>query len=322
MERNSLQHETFTRYLLGDLPEAERTRLEEEYFTDDELFENFLSVKDELVDAYARGGLTSQQREQFEKHFLSTPPRREKLHEAKQLIAFATAASASEGEVTARRRGVSWWSSLWPGHRVQSPALGFALAAILLVAALGAVWVFINRSQSGPEQRAAVTRPVPDVGPSPSPWSGATEPSPPGNKGTEKLTDPRPPQNTSSPEKPAPTATHVASLFLTPVLTRGSGPSNTLQVGPNTSEARLRLSFTSGDYRSYSASLETIEGEQVWQGAPRVRSSGPSKSVVMNVPVRVFRKKDYIITLSGRRADGKTQEINEYFFTVQKTNKP
>ena len=316
-----------TRYLLGDLPEAERARFEEDYFTDDELFENYLAAKDELIDAYARGDLPANQRQQFEEHFLSTNPRRERLKEMKELLAFATAASASEGKALERQRGVSRWSFLFSGLRVPSPALGFAMGVVLLIAALSAVWILINRSQSGSAPRAGITPAVvPTEIPTPSPLPtsspGVAVPKPL-DKGTESLPGPPPSQYPSSPDKPAPAATHVASLFLTPLLTRDAGPSNTLEIGPDTSEARLHLSFNASGYRTYSASVQTIGGELVWRAAPlRARQSGASQSVVVNIPVRVFRKKDYIITLSGRTAEGPAKEINDYFFTIQRTNNP
>ena len=323
MERNPQQDEKFTRYLLSDLTEEERARLEEEYFTDDELFENYLCVKDELLDAYARGDLTGQQRERFEKHFLSTPPRRERLREAKELIAFTTMAPATEAAALERQSGARWWSSLLSALRGPSPAFGFALAVVLLIAALGGVWMLIRRPQSQPPQHASVTPPsAPEI----------VSPPQPDNKSAENLEGSRPAQNTSPPthparpspdvvaRRPAPrSTTRVASILLTPILTRDVGPSNTLRVRPDTSAARLQIFFKGGTHHAYSAMLQTIDGEQVWRSASlKARPSGQGKSVIVNIPATVFRKKDYIITLSGKTAEGEMKEINEYFFTVQK----
>ena len=56
------------RYLLGELPEAERAALEEAYFNDRRLFEQVVRAENELVDRYARGLLPPPVRERFEKY--------------------------------------------------------------------------------------------------------------------------------------------------------------------------------------------------------------------------------------------------------------
>ncbi len=54
------------RYLLGDLSEAQRTSVEEEYFTDDDAFERLLAAEHDLVDDYVRGTLPPTERERAE----------------------------------------------------------------------------------------------------------------------------------------------------------------------------------------------------------------------------------------------------------------
>lgn len=53
------------RYLLGQATEAEAARLEERLLEDEETFQTLCSVEDDLFDEYARGGLTSQERQRF-----------------------------------------------------------------------------------------------------------------------------------------------------------------------------------------------------------------------------------------------------------------
>src|SRR2546422_11455668 len=82
LEQNHDYEHTCTRYLLGELTEAEQTQFEEAYFVDDLLFERFLAVKDDLVDSYVRHELAGRERERFEQHFLANQPRRERLNDA------------------------------------------------------------------------------------------------------------------------------------------------------------------------------------------------------------------------------------------------
>src|SRR5688500_20133118 len=59
------------RYLLGSLPEEERTRLEQQFFSDDQVFEELEIAEDELIDGYVRAELSTDDRRQFEKLLVS-----------------------------------------------------------------------------------------------------------------------------------------------------------------------------------------------------------------------------------------------------------
>jgi hypothetical protein len=70
---------------LGDVSGSERELLEAEYFSDDEAFQKMLSAEDDLIDAYARGELSTEQRRLFEKQFLSSADGCERLRFARTL---------------------------------------------------------------------------------------------------------------------------------------------------------------------------------------------------------------------------------------------
>jgi anti-sigma factor RsiW len=77
-------HSLILDYLLGRLSESELERFERSYLTNEALFNELQEVEEELIDEYASGALTAEQRVLFEKYFLRSSERREKL-------AFATA---------------------------------------------------------------------------------------------------------------------------------------------------------------------------------------------------------------------------------------
>ena len=87
-------HSLIIDYLLGRLSETELERFEHSYLTNEELFNDLQEVEDELIDDYANGGLTAEQSLSFEKYFLRSSQRREKL-------AFATAMT---------ERAIAWQS--------------------------------------------------------------------------------------------------------------------------------------------------------------------------------------------------------------------
>jgi anti-sigma factor RsiW len=80
--------EVLVRYLLGELAEPERDRLEGAYLSDDALHEQLLAIEIELIDAYVRGDLSADERRHFETRFLTTLEGREWLDLARSMKAF------------------------------------------------------------------------------------------------------------------------------------------------------------------------------------------------------------------------------------------
>ena len=332
MEGFADRDERYARYLLGDLPEEERARLEEEYFADDAEFERLAAVRDELTDLYARGELPARERRLFEEHFLATAPRRRRAREAEELIEFSTRLAAAP---RAREGGAERRPFLLRALARGTPALRFSFAALLLLAALGGAWLLVRRADDLRTERAAAT-PSPDVArqgatddatprrPEGTGEGGATPSltpaAPPGARGPEVAAGPAPQRPPAAAHPPSP---RVATLLLSAVLTRGEGPANTLLLRPDTDTARLRLPFKGDGYRRYVAVLRTVEGEEVWRGAALSEAPrGRARTAAVNVPARTFRRKDHTVTLYGVTPAGELQEIDEYFFTVEKGDRP
>ncbi len=172
MEQQSAFEETCERYLLGELSEAEREQFEESYFTDDSLFERFLAVKDELLDAYARGELVEEKRSRFARHFQATVPRRRHLAETQEFIravtAVSTKAAITDGATVNAPLSVttpksSWRQSLIDFFKLRTSAWQITFAALLLIA-LGGTWVFMRLWQqqvTRDEQAALKATPSP-----------------------------------------------------------------------------------------------------------------------------------------------------------------
>jgi anti-sigma factor RsiW len=59
-------NEELTRYLLGEMSEAEQMQVEIRYFADPEMFSELCSWRNNLIDAYVAGQLSPSLRERFE----------------------------------------------------------------------------------------------------------------------------------------------------------------------------------------------------------------------------------------------------------------
>src|SRR5215470_5444116 len=65
-----------TQYLLGTATAEEQTAMEEKYFSDPGVFQQVVAAEKKLLDDYAYGRLSSDDRAQFERHYLTHPKRR------------------------------------------------------------------------------------------------------------------------------------------------------------------------------------------------------------------------------------------------------
>src|SRR5215471_15834273 len=101
-------NQILTRYLLGELSDADCSALEQRYLADPALFDQIVEVENELVDGYARGRLEAETRQRFESYYLKHSRRRERAVFAEALVAKAD----STRLVPASIPEVAWWRRL------------------------------------------------------------------------------------------------------------------------------------------------------------------------------------------------------------------
>ncbi len=119
-------------YLLGEMAPDEELVLEERLLVDNDYMELLEVVEDELIDDYARGGLTDAERASFETRFLCSDERRKKVRLARALDHYVeqterTAAERAEDEPNLLRQAWQWLSSQL------APPILKAAAAFLVV---------------------------------------------------------------------------------------------------------------------------------------------------------------------------------------------
>ncbi len=280
-------HDLLVRYLLGNVSEPERERLEEEYFLNDEMCEALEAVEDELIDSYVCGRLSQSQREQFDKYFLDYPTKHERVEFAK---IFMDAAKREEA-VTAPMRAVeqpnSWWQSVGSYLLGRRTAARLAFAAAWLAVAMVATFLglqtqrlrwerteFQQQIHQLQQQEAKMEQQVPDVFMLP--------------------------------------ASHLA---------RGAGssnPSHGLAISATSSSVILLLDLERDEFSHYDAILQSAEGKQIWH-VERLRSQ-PIKNghiaIAFYLPSQLLNRGDYNILLFGRSANDKLQIADSYEFSV------
>ncbi len=301
---NKQSDSRLARYLLGGGSQAERDSLESKYFEDEEEFEAMLIAEDELVDAYARGELSGDERRRFEKVFLASPEGRERVNFALALAGAVSDARPVKPPVAPVVETPSLWTLLWT--RGWAPRLAAAAASIALIAV---PWLLVERSlmkaelnrlhseqqalnaKAGEaESRAAAEQlknaelraqleaqqPKP-VKPEEQPRSVQPRDSSTHVASVPRKKNPEPVTNVADATlgnqfslltQPAPA--NSESFDLTSGTVRGTGGhANTLRVNRKTKFVMLRLTPQSvaqliTPYESYRAAIETPEGKPVW----------------------------------------------------------
>lgn len=344
--------EMMVRYLLGELSAEERQNVEEQYFQDDRLFEEFLAAEGELIDDYVQGELPEEVRGKFEAQFLSTPQGRRKVELSRALTSAmleepkqVTAAQAEAEAGTQAEARPSWWQSLWQRVRGRNMVWQLSFAALALFLVLGVAWLAVEnmrlRSQLRSteaslqqkerearqlqEQEAAKLRQQQEqeaqLRTDVRQLNEALE------RKQNELADAEQVARTLREEQQRRQAlqprgstgnelsTSIATYVLPLNLVRGAGqPNNPLLISPGQRAVRFRVDLGRADHPSYRISLQTVDGTEVWGGhIKKFRRTAAGTSISFLLPTSIFNRQDYILTATP---EGQAESVAEYSFKV------
>jgi len=290
------QDELLARYLLGQLPEAEETRLEVEYLADAECQERLAVVENELVDAYVRDQLARGERQQLEERFLASPRGRQKLELARSLRALAAQARATP-KAKIRRVPRRW--------------LGFAAAAAMaallaLVALERGPWRRPREAlrADGPAQPQPPTLPTVAEQPRtpPAPGPAAPAPGPPA----------------PAPGPPAPAQPMLAFAVLKPGTTRDLSALKRVHIPEGATELTLELDLDSDRHAAYRVELLGAGEQVLWRahGLKSRRARGGGRAILVQLPVTLLHHAEYTLVLSADEADA--TPTAEFSFAIRR----
>ena len=319
--RMNLLEQTVTRYLLGELSEAEQAAIEEQYFSNPQTFNEITKVESELVDNYVRGRLSAPVREQFEKFYLAHPSRRERVKFAEAL---ATRLDQIDrpGTISEPSRGfVPWWQKLFASPRLSGPAPVFAVALVSLLLVLVSAWLFVEARRmrgelaqtqaalAGQEQREReLQKQVDDER----------------TRADELAAELERRRNQSSSPTTTPSESTIPA-FVTFLINVGSsrggdiGHPGTLLIPAGTTEAKLQISLKEQNYSTYAAVLQAVGGGEIFSRQnikPSTNKSGAT--FTLNVPASRLSTGDYLLTLKGTTDRGDVEDASKSLFRVEK----
>ena len=307
-----------TRYLLGAVSPAERENIESEYLVDEDVFEQMLIAEDELVDAYARGELSDQERGQFEKNFLTSERGRDRVH-------FSQALAGAVSDARPVAKGVepspspSFFEALWAG------LTGFRVAgvafAVLLVAAFS--WLLLERMSMRAElqglraERARLTEQSNQL------QRVADAERARNAELAAQLAERVPEPVTTEPPKGVVQrpSEDIIAFNISPGSVRGSGGTK-LAVPRSAKLIRLTLSFERpSSHQEYRAAIETADGNTVWRNdsfGSRSNATASDRISLPTIPVSALQPGDYVLLLTGKRADGNFESVANYSFRISR----
>lgn len=318
------------RYLLGNLSEDEKTRIEEGYFSEDSNFEAIELAEDELIDAYVRNELPSEDHGRFQALLTRSPRIAERVKFARVLASRADAFAPEDALPQAAalrspgsKQKTAWRSALFPAR----PQLGTAVAvyaALLLVAAISLIGWFRIRNESArlAAERATLERQNQALAEKTSELERKTvELTARLQHEREQHSEDQKPMESRQQREASPPAMLgiITSLFLSPGGTRGSHSQSELKVRPETATLQLNLALETNDYSRYNVTVRTPNDKTVLtRKAIKPRTSSSVNSLVISIPVSRLSSNNYLVHVDGISDSGRIENVTDYFFRVIK----
>lgn len=274
MRMNADLQQLIDSYLHGELSEAELEAFEENFFSDDDLFEQIETAEMRLIDRYVRNEMAPDEIERFETGYLTTPDRQKKVAEARIFHReLARIKPVGKGFLAGLSEMFSFKVSM----------LQFASLATIILICIGILWT-LWILQTDPQPVAEGNLDVPEI---------------PVNTDTNLVPTPQRPDivGNSEEQRPAPTPTEAvpprrqdlakpvfATLAAIPGM-RGTNVYRVVRISDDTTQLDLTIqlpeSATEGDYN---VSIRDEDGREIWS-RESVSSRPGDKGPVLNVIV-------------------------------------
>lgn len=346
MNLETQKDENLTRYLLGDMTNEERERVEERFLQDDSYFEEMLALEDELMYEYKRGNLTAKEEQLFEKRFLSTKQDKQKSVFADAFLKTIDGLATTKQEETKAAvvaAPIPFWKSLSAFFSFQSSALQLGMTAAMFLLLLGSAWLFVKNNQlkndvatlkEQTEDQNRLKQEIEDKqrqkeeleiqlakekGQSELNQEQIRKLEEERTRLEKEIQDRR---NQQTPKtSPPQNRTSVFATLIPGLVRSGSTEMQSVRLTESTRLLSLQLKLKPAfEYMSYQATLRNIENDaEVWKShLLKARGNGKNKTVSFQLPVNNLQNAQYEISLEGINENGTREQIDDYYFRVVK----
>jgi hypothetical protein len=326
------QEDLIIRYLFGELSEDEERAIEERFLTDNQFFEQMLSVEGALIDAYIQGELSQDERQKVKDSLLTSEGQVGEAIFVKGLVNRLTAMrpadthahtdAALSSKVARPDRWRSWLASLSKRNFGKK----FSFALLLLISAFSlflTIWnlnLQYKLSQIEAKQAAMEAR-------NQELLLQLERQGDQNDKLAQNLENERRKLDELAQEmvalqelKSGNDPSQIATLFLTAdYFTRSKGELKVFNIRPGVSRLQIIVGNLREDtYESYNAIIQTFEGREILGPKELRPGRGTPDRVSLTLPAALFSDGDYTLTLQGRTESGEIKDIREYYFRIKK----
>lgn len=278
MKEETVSDAALRQFLLGDVDDEERQRIESSFLTDARARERILTAEQDLVEDYLEDSLTIADKEKFLSLYARTSEQRRKLRITKSIKNWA----ASERTATAvNSSATSFWGRL-TGRFALKPVFVIPIAATAVIAVVIAL-VWLNGRTDERNRQAAL------------------------NQELASLNDPD-----SLRQNPP----GLVSLTLRPGSLRGVEAQQEVLKRADTQTVELQLIWAQKDrYPAYSAIVSRVSSNESVT-SPALHAENDGNTIRLRIPSRFLTRGVYRVELSGIPRDGSASPTEEYQFTV------
>ena len=312
-------------YLLSNLSEEEKRKLEEQFFSDDAEFEEFEIAEDELIDLYVRNELSDDDRRRFEQTLQSSPRLNERLSFARLLV---NKTKTTSPEISLRTPAKSN-TSLWNWVLGNSPSGSFAgrlipltALTLILIAAIVSIagWLSLrntNRQLTAERskvetEKSNLEQQVQDQKLRTEQLASQLQAEIDQRQAQDKLIE-------GLQAKIKVNDSSIAFLALLSGTVRGDANGNRLVIGPGTSLVRLKIYVGRVEYEKYTVSINTPEGRVVYTNRKlRPYDKSAKATVTVQIAATLLSRGDYIVKVEGLTPTGGSESVADYSFHVEK----
>ena len=316
------------RFLLGEMPETERSAFETRFVADESLFEQISVAEDELIESYLRETLSPAEKTNFEREFLATEPRRQRVAFTRTLLdklKTEQEIAAVKKTETATTAHPSVWENLT--NLLRFPKLAFGAAFALLILIFGGWFLLRNSKQTEIAKQTTPTPTVEIIKPvvnqnavinennsvSTNTNAAANIPDNKNDLPNANRATPNANQNTNKPKQTAVERAPILALFAGGVRSEGKMPE--LDLPEKASGATLQLNLESVDYKIYSIEIVNPDGASIFKnGKLKVRD----KKINFFIPAAKLETGDYIVKLSARNSNNEIESVADYTYRVKR----
>jgi hypothetical protein len=309
------------RFLLGEMSENERSAFEEKFVADEDLFAQILVAEDELIESYVRGTLSVTEKEKFERSFLTSETRRERVRFTRAMLAKLNQHSIAEKTEIAVEDSSVWYSIT---NFFKTPKFAFGAVFTLLILVF-ASW-FLLKNPNQPEIARQIT-PTPTVQITPNPNQSArvnqndsvnsatnvSEKIPVNKNASQTRGNTNQNQNANPPKQESSVAAPVIALFAGTV--RSEGKTQELNLPKNASGANLQLKLESSDYKIYLVEIVDANGNVILKND---NLKAQNSKLNLFVSAQKLQKGDYMIKVSALNPQNEIESVADYSFRVNR----